>query len=82
MPGVVSFSRVMEINQLVERARAGDLEAYGRLVEATQVMVRAAANGVLRDAALAEDAAQEAFLRAFRRLQELDEPGAFLSWLS
>ena len=30
--------------------------------------------GVLRDRGLAEDAAQEAYLRAFRRLGDLDEP--------
>ena len=71
----------MELIGLVERARGGDLEAYGRLVQATQVMVVGVARGVLRDGALAEDAAQEAYLRAFHRLRELDDAGAFLTWL-
>ncbi len=44
-------------------ARAGDLDAYGDLVGATQAMAYGVARGVLRDAALAEDAAQEAYLR-------------------
>ena len=69
------------LNELVARAQAGDLEAYGRVVEATQSMAYAVARGVLRDHGLAEDAAQEAYLRAFRRLRDLDEPGAFITWL-
>jgi RNA polymerase sigma factor (sigma-70 family) len=36
---------------------------------------------VVRDPALAQDAAQDAYLRAFRRLNELQEPAAFVSWL-
>ena len=36
---------------------------------------------MLRDGALAEDAAQQAYLRAFRRLHELQEPAAFGAWL-
>jgi RNA polymerase sigma-70 factor (ECF subfamily) len=71
----------LELIGLVERARAGDLEAYGRLVQATQAMVVGVARGVLRDSGLAEDAAQEAYLRAFRRLRELEDAGAFLVWL-
>ena len=71
----------MEINRWVERARHGDLEAYGRVVEATQGMVHAVARSVLRDPALAEDAAQETYLRAFHRLHELDEAAAFVTWL-
>jgi RNA polymerase sigma factor (sigma-70 family) len=69
------------LTDLVVRARAGDLDAYGRLVQATHRMTHAVALGVLRDASLAEDAAQETYLRAFRRLAELDEPAAFISWL-
>jgi RNA polymerase sigma factor (sigma-70 family) len=69
------------LNELVVRAQAGDLAACARLVEATQAMVLGVALRVLRDHGLAEDAAQEAYLRAFRGLGHLDEPAAFLSWL-
>jgi RNA polymerase sigma-70 factor (ECF subfamily) len=68
------------VNDLVIRARAGDLDGYGRLVQATQTMAYAAAVGVVRDPGLAEDAVQDAYLRAFRRLHDLDEPAAFISW--
>jgi RNA polymerase sigma factor (sigma-70 family) len=66
---------------LVRRAQAGDLQAFGDLVHATQSKVYALARSVLRDPALAEDAAQQAFLRAFRRLGELQAPEAFAGWL-
>ena len=69
------------LTDLVLRARAGDVEAFGRLVRSTQSMAYAVARGALRDPALAEDAAQEAYLRAFRRLPELDDPAAFAGWL-
>jgi RNA polymerase sigma-70 factor (ECF subfamily) len=69
------------LNDLVVRAQSGDVEAYGRLVQATQVMAYAVALGVVRDRGMAEDAAQEAYLKAFRRLGTLDEPAAFVSWL-
>jgi hypothetical protein len=52
------------LNDLVARAQDGDLEAFGELVRATQVMAYAVALGVLRDRSTAEDAAQEAYLRA------------------
>src|SRR5262245_4731526 len=65
----------------VSRAKAGDLDAFGQLVGATQLMAYAVARRVLRDPSAAEDAAQEAYLRAFRRLADLDDAGAFSSWL-
>lgn len=69
------------IPSLVTRARAGNLEAFGQLVEATHTMAYAVALRVLHDPALAQDAAQDAFLRAFRRLGDLDDPAAFPGWL-
>jgi len=69
------------LTTLVVRAKGGDLEAFGRVVAATQTMSFAVAAGVLRDPALAQDVVQEAYLTAFRRLSDLDEPAAFLTWL-
>jgi RNA polymerase sigma-70 factor, ECF subfamily len=76
-----SDEALTQIADLVVRARAGDLQAFGRLVETTQTMAYAVALRVLRDPALAQDAAQDAYLRAFRRLGDLDEPAAFPGWL-
>lgn len=69
------------LSDLVSRARLGDVSAYGRLVHATERMVFAVAFRILRDEALAEDAAQETYLRAFRRIADLQEDAAFLTWL-
>jgi RNA polymerase sigma factor (sigma-70 family) len=63
------------------RAKAGDLDAFGRIVAATETMAFAVALGVVRDAALAQDAVQDAYVIAFRRLRDLEQPVAFLSWL-
>lgn len=68
------------LNTLVVRAKTGDLEAFGRIVGATQTMAFAVAVGVLRNAARAQDAVQDAYVIAFRRLPDLEEPAAFLSW--
>jgi RNA polymerase sigma-70 factor (ECF subfamily) len=69
------------LNQLVAAAQAGDVDACGRLVKATQTMAYGAALGVLHDSTLAQDAVQQAYLRAFRRLSDLQEPAAFAGWL-
>jgi DNA-directed RNA polymerase specialized sigma24 family protein len=47
------------VKELVLRAQGGDLEAFGRLVRKSQAMAYAVARGVLRDPALAEDAARK-----------------------
>ena len=70
-----------ELSDLVVGAQAGDVEACGRLVQATQTMAYAVAWGVLRERRLAQDAVQQAYLRAFRRLGDLQEPAAFPGWL-
>jgi len=65
---------------LVERARAGELPAFERLVERHRdVVYRVVARIVGTDEA--EDAAQDAFLRAFHRLDRFRGEGSFRSWL-
>lgn len=69
------------ITDLVIAAQAGDFSAYGKLVRATQAMSLAVAASVLRDPAGAEDAVQDAYLRAYRSLRDLEDPAAFPGWL-
>jgi RNA polymerase sigma-70 factor, ECF subfamily len=69
------------LEALVRRAARGDVEAYGQVVQTTERLVIAIGWRILRDRALAEDAAQETFLRAYRRLSELDDAAAFAGWL-
>jgi RNA polymerase sigma factor (sigma-70 family) len=72
---------VDELTGLVQRAQSGDIDAFGQLVALTQRMAYAVAKGILREPALAQDATQEAYLRAFRRLADLEQPGGFIPWL-
>ena len=44
-------------------------------------MALGAALSVLRDRAAAQDAVQQAYLRAFRRIDDLKDPAAFAGWL-
>jgi RNA polymerase sigma-70 factor (ECF subfamily) len=55
-----------QLNSIVALAKTRDLDAWRLLVEATQTMAYAVALGVLHDSNMAQDAAQEAYLRAFR----------------
>lgn len=66
---------------LVERARRGDEEAFERLVRIGAPAALSAARRITRDPALAEDAAQEAFLRAFRALGSYRHESSFAGWI-
>lgn len=68
------------LTQFVQRARRGDVDAFGDVVRLTQRMAFALAYNVLRDAGLAQDAVQEAYLVAFRRLSDLEDAAAFPGW--
>jgi RNA polymerase sigma-70 factor (ECF subfamily) len=77
------MARVSEFNEqeVVARCRAGEQEAWRELVERYQDMVYAVARRVAGPAA--EDAAQETFLRVFRKLHtyRADSGAKFSSWL-
>jgi hypothetical protein len=59
------------LEELVDRSRQGDVTAYAEIVEATQHMVLAVACQVLRDPSLAQDAAQDTYIRVFHRMREI-----------
>jgi RNA polymerase sigma-70 factor (ECF subfamily) len=67
--------------ELVERARAGDADAFGELVERHKVAVYRAARAALRSADEAEDVAQEAFVAAYRKLGDFRGEASFKTWL-
>jgi len=68
--------------ELVMAVRAGDKEAFATLVERHRSMLIALCRQMLDDPGLAEDAAQEATLRALLALDRLREPQRFGSWLA
>jgi RNA polymerase sigma-70 factor, ECF subfamily len=65
----------------MEASIRGDHEAFGRLVEHFKVPVYSLALRMLRNAAEAEDAAQEIFLRAYTKLATYDPTRKFSTWL-
>lgn len=65
----------------VMRAQQGDARAFDALVRQFQNPAVAYARTLLRDPAAAEDAAQEAFVQAWRDLPRLTEAAAFGAWL-
>ena len=67
-------------SELVRAAQAGDAHCFAEMVRAYQDLATAYAASILRDQQLAEDAAQEAFVEAYRELKSLREPAAFASW--
>jgi RNA polymerase sigma factor (sigma-70 family) len=68
--------------QLIEAARAGDLDSFGKLCERYYAPLAAVAYSVLRDHQLAEDAVQEAFARGLVSLRRLKESAKFAAWLA
>lgn len=67
--------------QLVEAARKGDRQAFGKLVERYQRRVYALAFGIVRNREDAWDVAQEAFVKAYRNLDRFEGTSAFYTWL-
>lgn len=71
-----------EIDQeLVERAQAGDKQAFERLVEKYQRKLGRLLSRFIRDHAEVEDVAQEAFIKAYRALPSFRGDSAFYTWL-
>jgi RNA polymerase sigma-70 factor (ECF subfamily) len=66
---------------LVERARDGDLDAFSQLAKASFPKLDGIANLILRDSDRAQDAVQDALLRAWRDLRATRDPDAWDAWL-
>lgn len=67
--------------ELVARAKKGDTEAFSTLVEHHQQLVYNLAYRFMRENALAEDMAQEAFLKAYRLLKGFRGDCNFSTWM-
>lgn len=66
---------------LVERARDGDVDAFTQLAEASFRRLDGVAILILHDPDRAEDAVQEALLKAWRGMRALRDPDAWDAWL-
>ena len=67
--------------QLVARARAGDVDAFGALVDRHARAARRVAAAALAAPDDADDVVQEACVTAWQRLGDLSDPEAFRAWL-
>lgn len=70
-----------ESRGLLERAKAGDLEAFDQLMRLHEKQVFGTAFRLLGKVEDAQDAAQEAFLRLYKSLNRLPDVQAVKSWL-
>lgn len=70
----------MDEAALIRTAKRGDLDAFNRLVIEYQGLAFNLAYRIMGDAPQAEDAAQEAFISAFRALRRF-RGGSFRAWL-
>src|SRR5579872_1956633 len=83
---MVEANRVEEVRQLIDRAtaaRAAQAEkhrAFGEIVRRFLDLAFGCVSAMLGDLQLAKDAAQEAFLTAWRNLDQLRKPEAFPGW--
>jgi RNA polymerase sigma factor (sigma-70 family) len=74
-------SRPLEESELVERARRGDTAAYEEIVQTYQGIAFRVAYVIAGSAADAEEAAQDAFVKAHAALGRFREGAPFRPWL-
>jgi RNA polymerase sigma-70 factor, ECF subfamily len=67
--------------ELLERARAGDIDAYGILYGRHVGRVHAVCRRLTGDSTVAEDLTQEVFVHAWERLATFRGQSAFSTWL-
>ncbi len=75
------FRRARSVAELVERAQRGDRDAQAELYLRYLDSTVALAARRLGDRTAAEDLAQEVFIHAFQRIDQLRIPAAFGGWL-
>ena len=71
----------MHEQDLIRRVQAGEKQLFYQLVKPYERRVYSAAYAILRQEADAEDAAQEAFLKAFTHIRQFRAEARFSTWL-
>ena len=74
-------SKVTRERELIERVLAGEKDLFYELIRPCERGVFLAAASILGNDADAEDAAQEAFLKAYRNLDRFRQESKFSTWL-
>ena len=83
MSATITFSEELETStaELVTLAVEGNTEAFDELVHRFQRMVYSVCYQRLRNDSEAQEVSQEVFIKAFQKLEQLQEPAAFAGWL-
>src|SRR3954454_9163829 len=80
--GTARIGRGMDVQltELVERARAGDHEAFSQLARTSFNRLFGVAKLILRDNDRAQDAVQEALVLAWKHVRAIRDPNAWDAW--
>ncbi len=78
--GKETAKRVVDA-EVVRRARGGDGDAFGAIVETYRDRLFGLALGIVRNTAAAEDIVQEAFVKAYRNLRRFRGDSSVYTWL-
>ena len=81
MPEKPAYS-LAEDPQLVDLAKAGDMQAFEELVSRHRDRVYVRAYSIMRNEALAVDLSQNAWVKAWQRLEQFHGEASFSTWLS
>ena len=81
MPEKPAYS-LAEDPQLVDLAKAGDMQAFEELVSRHRDRVYVRAYSIMRNEALAVDLSQNAWVKAWQRLEQFHGEASFRTWLS
>ena len=71
----------MDDAEAIRRTRAGESDAFGFLVDRYGTRIARLVRGFVRNEEDARDVAQDAFLKAFARLDRFDGRSSFYTWL-
>ncbi|MDT8980052.1 sigma-70 family RNA polymerase sigma factor [Paenibacillus sp. chi10] len=71
----------IDIHQYIIEAKNGDFDAFRQIVLQYSNAMLSVSFSIIGDFHEAQDAAQEAFMKCFRRLHTLDDPSKLGSWL-
>src|ERR1044071_6971126 len=71
----------MTDSEIIELVLSGEKEPYAELVRRYQDRIIGLCFGILNDPTLAEDAAQDIFVKVFRLLQTFRGKSSFSTWL-
>jgi RNA polymerase sigma-70 factor (ECF subfamily) len=77
----MTAKKITEDSELVARAKAGDRDAFGELVERHESKVYGLCLKMLGNAEDAEDVLQEVFIKAYEALPRFREEARFSTWV-